>query len=126
MLVKSLKAPVIALLVIGGTHFVLEALIPDARYFFTPVVVGAILVAVGAWLGYRTAQNGGNVLNAALAGAIMGLLPIMLDIVGFGIILGRGVPQGAQAGVFGFSMTVLGSVIGSVVAMVTRRRATGI
>lgn len=113
MLVKTLKWPVIALLIIGGTHFALEALIPDARHFFTPVVVGAILVAVGTWLGYRAVQNGGNLTHALIAGAILGLLPVMLDIVGFGMLLGRGIAQGIQAGAFGFSMVVVGALVGS-------------
>lgn len=124
MLVKTLKWPVVALLIIGGTHFALEALIPDARYFFTPVVVGAILVSVGAWLGYRAVKNGGNLMHALLAGAILGLLPVMLDIVGFGILLGRGIPQGIQAGAFGFTVVVVGALIGSGFSLT--RRVSGI
>jgi hypothetical protein len=124
MLVKTLKGPVVALLIIGGTHFTLEAIMPDLKNFFTPVVVGAILVTVGTWLGYRAVQNGGNLMHALIAGAILGLLPVMLDIVGFGILLGRGIPQGIQAGVFGFTVVVVGSLIGS--AFTLRQGKAGI
>ena len=58
-------------------------------------------------------QVGGNYGNAILAGAILGLLPVILDVVGFGIILGRGASQGLLAGVFGFGMILFGALIGS-------------
>ena len=47
------------------------------------------------------------------AAAILGILPIMLDVIGFGMVLGRGTEAGVLAGVFGFSLIVFGSLIGA-------------
>ena len=77
------------------------------RRFATPV-----LLAFGIWAGYRTAQSGGNLGHVILAGVILGILPVILDIGGFGIILGRGVQEGMLAGVFGFAMILFGSLTG--------------
>lgn len=43
----------------------------------------------------------------------MPTLPILLDIVGFSVILGWGMDAAVLAGVFGFAVIVLGSLIGS-------------
>jgi hypothetical protein len=112
MIARTLKWPVISLLVIGMTHFVEEAALPDLQGFYIPPVVGLILLVVGLWTGYLAAHNGGSYVTAILAGVILGVLPLMLDVVGFGMILGRGVSAGLLAGVFGFSMTTFGAVIG--------------
>ena len=117
MLARTLKWPVISLLLIGGTHFVEEAILPGLKDFFLPPVVSSIVLAVGIWLGYVAVQNGGSFIQAIVAGAILGLLPLMLEIVGFGMILGRGVPAGVLAGVFGFSIGLFGSFIGGGFAM---------
>jgi len=37
----------------------------------------------------------------------------MLDVVGFGLILGRGTYAGLLSGIFGFTFIVFGSLIGS-------------
>ena len=100
------------MLVIGMTHFVEEAALPDLQGFYIPPVVGLILLVVGLWTGFLAAHNGGSYVTAILAGVILGVLPLMLDVVGFGMILGRGVSAGLLAGVFGFSMTTFGAVIG--------------
>ncbi len=103
--------PAIALLIIGGIHFVEEAVLYKAgNPFYVAPTIGPLVLAVGIWLGYRTAQSGGNLVSVLINGAILGLLPVMLEIVGFGLILGR--PQGVEAGVFGWSMIVFGSLIG--------------
>lgn len=73
----------------------------------------AILPAYGFWVGYRAIQAGGIYLHAILAAAILGILPIMLDVVGFGVILGRGVQAGELAGIFGFAFILFGSLIGA-------------
>jgi hypothetical protein len=113
MLVKTLKWPVISLLITGALHFTLEAILPDLKNFFVPPVLGALFLAYGIWTGYKAVHNGGNYVHAVIAGAILGLLPLMLDTVGFGMILGRGVQWGVLAGVFGFSMILFASLIGS-------------
>ena len=56
---------------------------------------------------------GGSYLEAIIAGAILGLLPVVLDIVGFGVILGRGTTAGTLAAAFGLSVIVFGTVLGA-------------
>jgi hypothetical protein len=113
MYMRTLKWPVVSLLLVGGLHFTAEAILPDLKSFFQPPVVAALLLAFGLWVGYRMIQIGGNYGSAILAAVILGILPLVLDIVGFGMILGRGVSQGLLAGVFGFGTIVMGTLIGS-------------
>ncbi|HEX2697551.1 MAG TPA: hypothetical protein VHM28_07575 [Anaerolineales bacterium] len=113
MLVKTLKWPVISLLITGGLHFTMEAIWPDLKNTFIPPVLTPVLLAYGIWIGYKAVHYGGNYLNAIIAGAIAGLLPFALDTVGFGMVLGRGVQWGLLAGIFGFAMVFFGSLIGS-------------
>lgn len=113
LFVRILKWPVISLLITGATHFILEAVWPDLRNTFIPPVLAPILLTYGAWVGYRAVGAGGTYLHAIAAAAILGLLPILLDIVGFGVFLGRGAEAGTMAGVFGFAVIVFGSLIGS-------------
>jgi len=104
--------PIVSLLITGMWHFTVEAIWPDLRNVFVPAVLGPILLAYGAWAGYRTANAGGGYVGAIIAGAILGVLPLMLEIVGFGIILGRGSDVGLLAGIFGFSMVLFGALLG--------------
>lgn len=109
---KSLMWPVISLLLIGGTHFALEAILPALKEIFTPSVIGPIVLSVGIWLGYRVVQSGGNLIHVIVAGVILGLLPLVLETVGFGMLLNFGVPARFLVGVFGLSMVLFGSLIG--------------
>lgn len=113
MFIKTLKWPVISLLVTGMLHFVLEAVRPDLQTFFIPPVLALILLPYGAWTGYKAIHYGGTYVLAVVAAIILGLLPLMLDTVGFGMILGRGTTWGVSAGLFGFSLIVFGALIGS-------------
>lgn len=113
MLYSTLKWPVISLLVTGGVHFTIEAIWPDLSTFFIAPVLAPLLLAYGFWVGYRAIGAGGTYLHAILAAAILGILPIALDVVGFGVILGRGVDVGLLAGIYGFSVILFGSLIGA-------------
>ena len=125
LLYRTLKWPVISLLITGATHFMLEAIWPDLRNTFIPAVLAPILLAYGAWVGYRAIGAGGTYLHAIVAAAILGILPIMLDIIGFGQILGRGTKAGVLAGVFGFAVIVFGSLIGAGFALSGREATKG-
>ncbi len=70
-------------------------------------------MAYGSWVGYRAIQAGGTYLHAVLAAAILGILPIVLDVFGFGVLLGRGIPAGELAGIYGFVYILFGSLIGA-------------
>ena len=111
--VKTLTWPVISLLVTGATHFTLEAIWPDLRNTFIPPVLAPILLAYGLWVGYRTIGAGGTYLHAIVAGVVLGILPVVLDIVGFGVLLGRGTDAGVMAGVFAMAVIVFGTLIGA-------------
>ena len=113
LLRRTLKWPVISLLITGAAHFMLEAIWPDLRNSFVPPVLAPILLAYGAWVGYRAIGAGGTYLHAIAAAAILGILPILLDVIGFGQILGRGTDAGVHAGVFGFAVIVFGALIGA-------------
>lgn len=109
---KSLMWPVITLLIIGAVHFIEEASVPALQTVYTPPVIAAVIVGVGITVGYRTVQSGGNLLNVIVNGAILGLLPVMLDMVGFGMLLGRGLAAGTLAAIVGFSVIFWGAVVG--------------
>ena len=113
MFVKTLRWPVICLLITGALHFTLEAVWPDLKNVFIPPVLSPLLLGFGVWAGYKMIHNGGNYLHAMGTGIVLGILPLVLDSVGFGMILGRGAQWGLLAGIFGFSMILFGSLIGS-------------
>ena len=56
---------------------------------------------------------GGSYVEALVAGAILGLLSVVLDTVRFGVILGRRATAGTLAAAFGFSTIVFGAVLGA-------------
>ena len=109
-LFTTLKWPVISLLITGGFHFIIEAIWPDLKNIFIAPVLAPLLLVFGIWVGYRAIQNNGNYLTAIIAGLILGLLPLLLETFGFGMILGF---EGrALIGLFGLSMILFGSLIG--------------
>lgn len=121
MLFKTLRWPVISLLITGGFHFSIEALWPDLRNLFTAPVLAPLLLAYGIWVGYRAIKNGGSYVTAIVAAVILGILPVLLETFGFGMILGF---EGrALVGLFAFSMILFGSLIGSGYAISNTQRA---
>lgn len=108
----ALLWPIVSLLITGMWHFTVEAIWPDLRNAFVPPVLAPLLLAYGAWAGYRAITAGGNLVTAVAAGLVLGILPLALDTVGFGMLLGRGVDAGWLAGIFGLSMVVFGSLLG--------------
>jgi len=121
-LIRTLRWPVATLLVTGAMHFTAEAVAPGLRDLFTPPVLGPLLLAYGLWVGAAAVLEGGGFATAIVAGAILGILPVALDTVGFGIILGRGLETGSLVGAFGWLMIVFGALAGGGIA--TSRLAT--
>ena len=113
MFQRILMWPVIGLVITGMWHLAIEAIWPDLQAIFVPAVLAPLLLAYGAWVGYGTVEAGGSYLEAIVAGAILGLLPVVLDIVGFGIILDRGMTSGTLSAAFGFSVIVFGALLGA-------------
>jgi len=116
--------PVVSLIVTGVIHFSLEAGFPDLHDVFIPAVLAPALLGYGVWIGYRMVRGGGTYLDALVGGLIAGLLPLALEIVGFGVLLGRGVQPGLIAGLFGFSQVAFGSLIGGGFAISAPQRAS--
>jgi hypothetical protein len=113
MLLRILMWPVISLVVTGLWHLTIEAIWPDLQGTFVPAVLAPLLLSYGVWVGYRAIMLGAGFVAAVGAGLILGLLPLGLDIVGFGIVLDRGVDHGLLAGVFGLSFVIFGALIGA-------------
>jgi len=124
LLVKTLRWPVLSLLIVGGVHFAEEVVLPDLRNVFGPPVLGPLVLAFGIWTGYRAIRFGGNYVDAAIAGAILGLLPLIVEYVGFGILLDRGTDAGTLGAVFGWDMVFWGALIGGGFALGRTEPAT--
>ncbi|MBI4180557.1 MAG: hypothetical protein HY528_01350 [Chloroflexi bacterium] len=112
MYIKVLKFPVISAVIIGLLHLISEAIFPDLKGVFQPAVVATVLVPLGIWVGYKAVQFGGNYGSVIVVGLILGILPLFLQIVGFGLLLGRGMTAGVLGGIFGFDMVLFSSLIG--------------
>ena len=112
MITRVFMWPVIVLLVIGGTHFTAEAIWPKLQTIFVPAVEAPLLLAAGAWLGRNAVRAGGNFGVVLLSGAVLGILPLVLQVVGFGLVLDRGAEVGQLAGIFGLLAVFWGALIG--------------
>ena len=58
-LVRGLTWPIIALLVVGGTHLLAEALRPQLEDLIGPAVVMPIHLVAGGWAAYASLPNKG-------------------------------------------------------------------
>ena len=114
---RILMWPVISLLITGALHFTVEAIWPDLKAAFIAPTLGPLLLAYGAWVGYRAVRSGAGYGWGIVAAALLGILPILLDVVGFGMILGRGTQAGTLSGVFSWSVIVFGALLGGGYAM---------
>jgi hypothetical protein len=112
-LIEILRWPVIAIVITGMLHLAAEAALPDLKTAFVPASLAPLLLAFGLWVGSRGAQLGASFPEAVLAGAVLGLLPLALDVVGFGILLNRGTNAGLVAGVFGLLTVTFGALLGA-------------
>lgn len=112
-LIRGLIWPVVSLLIVGGSHFVAEALRPELQAVVGPAVVIPIYLVSGGWAAVATRRAGGSFLLGLLAGAILGLLPVMLQLVGFGPILGREAAATMSSATFGWLGIFWGGAIGS-------------
>jgi hypothetical protein len=112
-LVRGLMWPVVSLEVLAATHLLAERVRPELRDAIGPAVVMPIYLAAGAWAGYATIRAAGSVGYGFLAAAILGLLPVGLQLVGFGLILGRDSAAVTTAAFFGWLGVFWGGSLGS-------------
>jgi hypothetical protein len=115
-LVKGLRWPIVTLLVIGGSHLLAEALRPQLSEVVVPAVVMPIYLVVGAWGAIETRRAGGFFIHGLVAGVVLGLFPAMLQIVGFGLILGREADAVTTSAAFGFIAIFWAGAIGTGIA----------
>jgi hypothetical protein len=115
-LVRGLTWPIITLLIVGGTHLVAEMLRPQLQDLISPAVVMPIHLVAGGWAGYATVRAGGTFVHGLVAGAILGLLPVALQLVGFGLILGRHADVTMSLALFGLFTIFWGGALGAGIA----------
>jgi hypothetical protein len=122
-LVRGLTWPIVALLVVGGTHLVAEGLRPQLQDLVNTAVVMPIHLVAGGWAAYATVRAGGTFVYGLVAGAVLGLLPLVLQVVGFGLILGRDGDAVMTLGIFGLVTIFWGGALGAGIATATPRAA---
>jgi len=113
---RGLKWPVTSLIAIGSTHLLAELIRPELQSVFTPPVVMPIYLVAGAWAAIGTSRSGGGIVQAVGAAAILGLLPVGLQLVGFGVIAGRDGTAVASSAILGFVAIAWGGFLGTGVA----------
>ena len=123
-LIRGLTWPVISLLIVGGSHLVGELLRPELQQVIVAAVVMPVYLVGGGWTGYGTVRSGGTFVHGLVAGAILGLLPLMLQVVGFGLILGRDSGAVMTSGIFGLLAIFWAGALGSGIATSFESRAT--
>jgi hypothetical protein len=110
---RAITWPVITLLVIGGTHLALEAIRPDIHDALGPAVVMPIYLVVGGWTAFGVARAGGGWIGGLVAGAVLGLMPVALQVVGFGLLLGRDGASVATSALLGLAGMTWGGALGA-------------
>ena len=115
-LVRGLTWPVISLVVIGATHLVAELLRPALHDAISPAATMPIYLVAGGWAAIAAIRAGGSVAHGFASGAILGVLPVGLQLVGFGMIGGRDLETVTIAGLFGWLGVFWGSALGSGIA----------
>jgi hypothetical protein len=108
--------PVISLVAIGATHLVAEMLRPELREAIGPAVAMPIYLVAGALAAFGTIRAGGSVALAFAAGGILGLLPVGLQLIGFGIFVARDSAAVTTAAFFGWLGVFWGGALGSGIA----------
>ena len=111
-IVRGLVWPVVSLIVIGSTHLAAELIRPDLHDVIGPAVVMPIYLVAGGLAAWATLTSGGTVLHGFAAAALLGLLPVGLQLVGFGVILGRDSETVTAAAMFGWLGVLWGGALG--------------
>jgi hypothetical protein len=113
---RAVAWPVLSLLVIGGTHLLAEAVRPELHDVVGPAVAMPIYLVVGGWAAFGIVRAGGTFLHGLLAGAVLGVLPAMLQVIGFGVLLGHDAGSVTTSALFGFIALFWGGSLGSGIA----------
>jgi hypothetical protein len=115
-LTRAVAWPVLTLLVIGGSHLVLEALRPELHDAIVPAAIMPIYLVIGGWTAFGVSRAGGGYLAGLAAAVLLGLMPAMLQVLGFGLLLGRDSATVTTAALFGLAGMTWGGAIGAGIA----------
>src|SRR5262249_42821656 len=99
---RGLMWPVVTLILIGSTHLITEVLRAEMQAVFAPSVVMPIYLAAGGWAAFAAQRAGSGLAGGVAAAAILGLLPVALQLVGFGMLVGRPSDAVATSATLGF------------------------
>jgi hypothetical protein len=99
--------------IIGATHLAGELIRPELHDAIEPAVAMPIYLVAGAWTAVATIRAAGSFLHGLVAGAILGFLPVALQLVGFGVILGHDSTAVTTAAIFGWLGVFWGGSLGS-------------
>jgi hypothetical protein len=113
---RAVAWPILSLLVVGGSHLLAEAVRPELHDVVGPAVAMPIYLVVGGWAAFAVVRAGGTFVHGLLAGALLGLLPALLQVIGFGLLLGRDTPSVTTSALFGFVALLWGGSLGSGIA----------
>ena len=116
---RAIAWPVLSMLVIGATHLGLEAIRPELHDVIGPSVVMPIYLVVGAWTAFGVARAGGGFVGGLIAAAVLGSMPVALQFVGFGVLLGRDAAAVTTAAVVGLAGLTWGGALGAGIASAT-------
>lgn len=112
-MIRALTLPVAALIGVGATHLAAELVRPELQAAITPPVVMPIYLAFGAWAGAAAVRAGGSLAHGVAGGLAIGLLPVALQVLGFGVVAGRDGATVATNATLGFLGLAWGSVLGA-------------
>ena len=110
---RGLMWPVVTLILVGSTHLITEVLRPEMQAVFAPSVVMPIYLVAGGWAAFAAQRAGSGLAGGVAAAAILGLLPVALQLVGFGMLVGRPGDAVATSATFGFVGILWGGFLGA-------------
>ena len=117
---RAIAWPVVSLLVIGATHLGLEAIRPELHDVIGPPVVMPIYLVIGGWAAFGVARSGGGFVGGLIAAIALGSMPAALQLVGFGLLLGRDGGAVTTAALFGLAGLTWGGALGAGIASATQ------
>ncbi len=108
--VRALKYPVISTIVIAIVFVAISYVggVLDMLGMATPPLV----LAIGAWAGYKIVEFKGNYIDVIGVGVILGIVTAVLSIVLFGVVRGLGINAEMSNSVFYLGYSIAGALVG--------------
>ncbi len=118
---SALKWPIIGWIVVD-VIFIAVAYAEGVGAMFSPATVTPLMLAFGAWVGYKTVDLGGGFVSAIIAGVIVGAVCGVLTIIGFGVVHGMEGMNGMA--IYAVGMNTAGAVVGGGFALTGKPTAS--